>query len=155
MTHRIKSVKPLNDLKLSVLFQNGVEKEYDIRDLYPVFPQFQEFETNNELFSQVQVDTGGYGISWNDDLDLDAEELWDDGITICTHDVDVAFLLADSLMKMRDQVGLTQKQLAEVTGIYQADISKIERGLGNPSISTLKRLAEGMGVKLKFEFVLE
>lgn len=155
MTHRIKSVKPLNDLKLSVLFQNGVEKEYDIHGLYPVFPQFQELETNNELFGQVQVDTGGYGISWNDDLDLDAEELWDDGMEICTHDVDVAFLLADSLMKMRDQVGLTQKQLAEVTGIYQADISKIERGLGNPSISTLKRLAEGMGAKLKFEFVLE
>ena len=48
--------------------------------------------------------------------------------------------------------GMTQKQLAEVTGIYQADISKIERGLANPSVSTLKRLADGMGLKLKIEF---
>lgn len=153
MTHRIQSVKPLNDLKLSVIFQNGVEKEYDIHNLYSVFPQYKEFETNSDLFHQVQVDVGGYGISWNDDLDLDAEDIWEDGIEICTHDVDVAFLLAESLMKMRDKAGMTQKQLSEVTGIYQADISKIERGLANPSLSTLKRLAEGMGAKLKFEFV--
>lgn len=155
MTHRIQSVKPLNDLRLSVLFQNGIEKEYDIHNLYSVFPQFREFELNSDLFNQVQVDIGGYGISWNDDLDLDAEDIWDDGIEVCTHDIDVVFLLAESLMKMRDKVGMTQKQLAEVTGIYQADISKIERGLANPSLSTLKRLADGMGAKLKFEFVLE
>ncbi|MCM1224183.1 MAG: helix-turn-helix domain-containing protein [Lachnospiraceae bacterium] len=154
MTHKIQSVKPLKDLKVSVLFQNGTEKEYDIHKLYPAFPQFKEFELNNELFNQVQVDTGGYGISWNDNLDLDAEDIWEDGTEVCTHDVDVVFLLADSLMKIRDQAGMTQKQLAEATGIYQADISKIERGLGNPSISTLKRLAEGMGAKLKLEFVL-
>lgn len=155
MTHRIQSVKPLNDLRLSVLFQNGVEKEYNIQNLYSVLPQFKEFETNTDLFNQVQVDAGGYGISWDDRLDLDAEDIWDGGIEICIHDVDVAFLLAESLMKMRDEVGMTQKQLAEVTGIYQADISKIERGLANPSLFTLKRLADGMGAKLKLEFVLE
>lgn len=80
MTHKIQSVKPLNDLRLSVLFQNGVEKEYDIHNLYSVFPQFKKFETNSNLFMQVQVDVGGYGISWNDNLDLDAEDIWDNGI---------------------------------------------------------------------------
>lgn len=55
-------------------------------------------------------------------------------------------------MKARDIVGMTQKQLSEATGIYQADISKIERGLANPSLSTLKQLADGMGLKLKIEF---
>ena len=48
--------------------------------------------------------------------------------------------------------GITQKQLAEKTGIYQADISKIERGLSNPSISTLQRLAEGMGLQIEVSF---
>lgn len=80
MTHKIQSVKPLNDLRLSVLFQNGVEKEYDIHNLYSVLPQFKKFETNSNLFIQVQVDVGGYGISWNDNLDLDAEDIWDNGI---------------------------------------------------------------------------
>lgn len=153
MTHRIQTVKPLSDLRLSVLFQNGVEKEYDIHNLYSVFPQFKEFEINSDLFEQVQVDCGGYGLSWNDNLDLDAEDIWDNGIEICIHDIDVVFLLAESLMKMRDKAGMTQKQLAEATGIYQADISKIERGLANPSLFTLKRLADGMGAKLKLEFI--
>ena len=79
MTHKIQSVKPLNDLRLSVIFQNGVEKEYDIHNLYSVLPQFKELETDNNLFRQVQVDAGGYGISWNDDLDLDAGDIWDNG----------------------------------------------------------------------------
>lgn len=153
MTHRIQTVKPLSDLRLSVLFQNGVEKEYDIHNLYSVFPQFKEFEINSDLFEQVQVDCGGYGLSWNDNLDLDAEDIWENGIEICIHDIDVVFLLAESLMKMRDKAGMTQKQLAEATGIYQADISKIERGLANLSLSTLKRLADGMGAKLKLEFI--
>ncbi|MCI6377067.1 MAG: helix-turn-helix domain-containing protein, partial [Clostridiales bacterium] len=49
--------------------------------------------------------------------------------------------------------GLTQKQLAEKTGIAQADISKLESGNANPSLRTLRRLAEGMGMQIKLEFV--
>lgn len=48
---------------------------------------------------------------------------------------------------------LTQKELAERTGIDQADISKLENGTRNPSVNLLKRLAEGMGMVLKIEFV--
>lgn len=44
------------------------------------------------------------------------------------------------------------KQLSEKTGIYQADISKIERGLSNPSIGTLQRLADGMGLQMEVIF---
>lgn len=44
---------------------------------------------------------------------------------------------------------LTQKQLSEKTGIYQSDISKLERGNANPSILTLKRLADAMDMTLK------
>ena len=53
----------------------------------------------------------------------------------------------------REEKALTQKQLAEVTGITQADISRLENGTGNPSIRTLKRLAAGLGMTLKVEFV--
>ena len=48
---------------------------------------------------------------------------------------------------------LTQKELAERTGINQADISKLENGTRNPSLKLLKRLADGMGMTLKLEFV--
>jgi len=57
------------------------------------------------------------------------------------------------LTKARDRAKVTQKELAERVHIYQGDISKIERGTANPSVKTLQRLAEGMGMKVKIEFV--
>lgn len=48
---------------------------------------------------------------------------------------------------------LTQKELAKRTGIHQADISKLENGTRNPTLNLLKRLADGMGMVLKIEFV--
>ena len=58
-----------------------------------------------------------------------------------------------AIIKGREGRDLTQQQLAEATGIAQADISRLENGTGNPSLRTLKRLAAGMGMVLKLEFV--
>lgn len=58
-----------------------------------------------------------------------------------------------ALVDARTSQNLTQKQLAERTGINQADISKLENGTRNPSINLLKRLAEGMDMVLRIEFV--
>ena len=51
MTHKIVSVKPMENSVLLVGFQNGVEKTYDMRTLYPIFPQFEVFENDVELFN--------------------------------------------------------------------------------------------------------
>ena len=58
-----------------------------------------------------------------------------------------------AIVDARTSQNITQKELAERTGINQADISKLENGTMNPSINLLKRLAEGMGMVLKIEFV--
>jgi transcriptional regulator with XRE-family HTH domain len=58
-----------------------------------------------------------------------------------------------AIIDARKDSNMTQKELAERTGINQADISKIENGIANPALSTLKRLAEGMDMVLKLEFV--
>lgn len=58
-----------------------------------------------------------------------------------------------ALLKARKSQNLTQKELSERTGITQSDISKIEKGVRNPSLEMLKRLAAGMGMQLKIEFV--
>ena len=57
------------------------------------------------------------------------------------------------LRAARIRFGKTQKELAERTGINQADISKLENGTRNPSVNLLKRLADGMGMAVKIEFV--
>ncbi len=154
MTHRIQKIRPLENFELLATFQNGIEKRYDVKQLYKAFPQLREVEKVSELFEQVQVDAGGYGISWNDNLDIDAEEIWENGIKVgIDSKMEVVYLLAADLIETREQMGMTQMQLAEETGIYQADISKIERGLANPSLSTLQRLADGMNAELKIEFI--
>ena len=58
-----------------------------------------------------------------------------------------------AIVEARTSQNITQKELAERTGINQADISKLENGTRNPSVSLLKRLADGMGMVLKIEFV--
>lgn len=63
------------------------------------------------------------------------------------------FAVIQALINARSSAGLTQKELSQRTGIAQSDISRIENGNGNPSLKTLKRLAEAMGKKLKIEFV--
>lgn len=154
MAHRIKAVKTLNNDILSVVFQNGVIKEYDLKNIFSMFPQYKVLRNDKDLYNKVQVDTGGYGLSWNDDLDLAAEEIWENGVEVGTiKDVELIDTVAVKLMEARSKAGMTQKQLAEATGIYQADISKIERGLANPSLSTLQRLADGLGMRLSIDFL--
>ena len=58
-----------------------------------------------------------------------------------------------AIVEARNSKNLTQKQLADLTGINQADISKLENGTRNPSIKLLQRLAEGMDMILKIEFI--
>lgn len=77
---KIKKIKPLENYKLEVLFDNGIIKIYDF------FPNFKlEVFTplkDYSLFKNVQVDLGGYGISWNDELDLSEAELWKKGVVM-------------------------------------------------------------------------
>ena len=63
------------------------------------------------------------------------------------------FTIMQAMIDARKASGLTQKQLSERTGIAQADISKLESGNANPSLKTLQRLAAGMGMKVKVEFL--
>lgn len=61
--------------------------------------------------------------------------------------------LVQAMIDARKVSGLTQKELSERTGIAQADISKLENGNANPSLRTLQRLAAGMGMQVKIEFI--
>ncbi len=63
------------------------------------------------------------------------------------------YQIVKAIVELRAEKNLSQKQLSELTGINQADISRIENGNANPSLRTLQRIAEGLGMKLKLEFV--
>lgn len=65
------------------------------------------------------------------------------------------FDIIQAMIDARKKQNLTQKELSERTGITQADISRIENGTRNPSLDMIKRLASGMGMRLKLEFIPE
>ncbi len=67
--------------------------------------------------------------------------------------IEPEFAIIQAMIDARKNAGMTQKELAKKTGIAQGDISKLESGSANPSLKTLQRLAAGMGMRLKLEFV--
>ena len=74
---KIKYIEPTDNYNLFVIFENGIIKIYSIKDKIsnPIFSPLKDLN----LFKKVKVDTGGYGISWNDDIDLSEYELWKNG----------------------------------------------------------------------------
>ncbi len=83
MFHKIKNVTALNDYKLSVQFSEGVTKKYDVKPLFKRFKIFNKLK-DNQLFNNVHVGPGGYGIIWDDEIDLSCDELYDNGTTVKT-----------------------------------------------------------------------
>lgn len=74
--HKVKDIKPVEDYCLMVVFENNEVKKYDVSKLFYKYPVFMALKTINGLFKQVKVDKGGYGISWNDELDISCNELY-------------------------------------------------------------------------------
>ncbi|MDD3404408.1 MAG: helix-turn-helix transcriptional regulator [Hespellia sp.] len=64
-----------------------------------------------------------------------------------------SFSITKALVDARCKRNLTQKELAQITGIRQSNISRIERGDSSPNLSTLQKLAEGLEMVLQVRFV--
>ena len=140
--HRINSVSPLKDYKLSVHFWNGTTKIYDVK---PWFKSHEIFKTlkKDDLFNKVQVDGIGYGISWNDDVDLSCNELWHGGKTIKTSFDDImSFSDASIIWKLNEST--LRKAVAHGRFIKGVDVCKygkqwlislsaMKREYGNPT----------------------
>jgi len=79
--HRIQSVALVAPFRLRVVFLDGTVKGYDLRR-WECRPEFALLFRHPALQNAVQVEPGGYGISWNDSIDLSAEEIYGNGIDL-------------------------------------------------------------------------
>ncbi len=84
MFHKVKAVNVMSDYQLSVQFAEGITKIYDLKPLFDKWQVFNELKNNQELLYGVEVDAGGCGIVWNDDIDLSCDELYENGKTVKT-----------------------------------------------------------------------
>ena len=146
MFHKAIDLKFLDGTSLEVCFQDGVVKRYDMRVLFSKYPQLKQLE-DRALFLSGNL-MGAYGIVWSDDLDIETETIYEDGETVRHETLIIHQESAHAVAAARAIVGISQKQLAERSGIDQSDISKIERGIANPSVATLDRIAKALGGRL-------
>ena len=84
MFYKVKNVSALPDYRLSVQFAQGITKLYDVKPLFEKVPVFAQLQNDPQKFACVTVDVGGYGIVWNDELDLSCDELWENGVQVDT-----------------------------------------------------------------------
>ena len=126
MFHKAIGLKLLAGTALEVSFEDGTVKRYDMRKLFSKYPQLRALE-DRTLFLSAKL-AGAYGIIWNDDLDIETEAVYEDGETISLESVTIHYASAQAVSAARARAGISQQRLAELTGIDQSDISKIERG---------------------------
>ncbi|MBR5116813.1 MAG: helix-turn-helix domain-containing protein [Lachnospiraceae bacterium] len=146
MFHKALELKYLDGTALEVRFQDGMVKRFDLASLFEKYPQLRALE-DRELFLNGKL-MGPYGIIWNDELDLEVETVYEEGETVRSGKPQANMIAAQAVSAARAKSGLSQKQLAELTGIDQSDLSKIERGVSNPSVSTMERIASALGGSL-------
>ncbi len=79
MFHKIKKVETLEKQILKVEFENNQTKYYDMNKIINSNKEFEVLK-NNAIFNMARVDRGGYGIIWNEELDISGEELYVNGV---------------------------------------------------------------------------
>lgn len=147
MFHKIKNVTAYPDYKILVQFSEGITKIYNVKQLIENNSMFKILR-NEELFYSVQVDIGGYGVIWSDDIDISCDELFENGKIIETP--------FDGLMAFSDATligGLNESTLRKaisygklIDGIdvckygkkWVVSIDAMEREYGIPQNSSLK-----------------
>lgn len=150
MFHKAFELNFLEGTELEVMFRSGEVKRYDMARLFQKYPQMEALK-DRTLFLKGRL-VGWSGIVWTDELDIEVETIYEDGVTVRMEPAPFSWI-GDALYEARAKAGMSQVELAAATGITQADISRIEKGVSNPSVKTLSRLADALGRKLIIEFV--
>jgi len=60
--------------------------------------------------------------------------------------------LADDILRLRMEKGWSQAELAERVGTKQANISRLESGLSNPSVNFLQKVAKALDTSISISF---
>ena len=143
MSHKVKNVTPLQDFKLSIQFAEGITKIYDMKKLIANNKLFADLKDIN-VFNSVEVDIGGYGVIWNDNIDISCDELFENGKKI-----DTPF---DGLMAFSDATdiwGLNESTLRKAI-IYGKLINGIDVcKFGKQWVVSIKAMKREYGIPLK------
>ena len=135
------------DTTVDLYFLDGVVKRYNILSLSDKFPQLNALK-DRSLFLKGKL-LGWGGVVWNDELDIDSETVYEEGIDVSNEYDDISnVVIGYKIKQKRIELRLSQQQLANNINIDQSDLSKIEKGIFNISVKMLNRIADGLNCKL-------
>ena len=132
-----------------VIFLDGIVKRYDILSLTDKYPELNQLR-DRTIFEKGRL-LGWSGVAWTDDIDITVQTVYLDGEDVTSEYDNEEICLAVLGYRIKDaRLGkyMSQEELAKKVGIDQSDLSKIEKGLANPSIKTINRIAKGLGLKV-------
>lgn len=79
MIPRIKSVKPMKNYALEVVFDDGKSVLYDVNEDIETLPGYDALKNCRGLFNQVQLDESRTCVFWNEDIDLPSDSIYEYG----------------------------------------------------------------------------
>ena len=148
----LKSIKLVlkEGTTFDLYFLDGVVKRYDILSLADKFPQLNVLK-NRELFLKGKL-LGWSGVYWDDDLDIECDTVYEEGCDVSSEYDDIEnVVLGYKIRELRRNADLSQVELATKAGIDQSDLSKIEKGIANPSVKQISRILSVLNQKLSIE----
>ena len=151
MSHRLAtSVKFLDDVIIELTYLDGKVVQFDMSTMFEKYPQLIELRTNRKLFLSGKLDSVGYAVIWNDELDFDATSIYFEGKVVGQVDTTIYQKIGVLVALTRNELNITQVELAKMSKVDQGDICRIERGLGNPTLRKIDKLFKAMGKEVNF-----
>lgn len=78
---KVREITSMADYWLHAIFEDGAARQYDVKPLFDKWAVFNDLKRDG-LFERVRIDEGGYGIVWNDEIDLSGDELYWNGVPV-------------------------------------------------------------------------
>lgn len=149
MNQNIREIRMKDNLVVEAVFFSGIVKDFDVSLLFEKHPEYKVLKQDTGLWENAELLPQGSEVYFNDDLDLTAEEIWKYGVTVGKVAVEPKYEIAYAISSAREEKGLSQKQLSQLSGVTQCDISRIEGGVANPTIETLEKICKVLGLELR------
>ena len=152
---RIYDLRVKSDDVLEITFFTGEIKELSRQRLLAYGEKYLALIDNNELYKDARIASDHNSLEWGEDNEY---SITSNAVYSISDQIDKKYIddikvqLALSLVNIRKECKLSQKELERLTGINQSDISKYERAEGNPSLDTIVRIARSMDYSAKVEF---
>lgn len=145
MLYGLTNVKFLKPTILECTFLDGKIIQYDVSNLFDKYPVYKGL-ADEKVFKKGVFHYGWDLIYWGDiDEAVDTATIYEDGTVVGHVETTINQKLGFLLSKVREEKEMSQTELAKLSHIDQADISRIELAEGNPTLKKIDKLFKALG----------